>query len=671
MYNTWVQAQAAAGHADIQAYSHTFRMLGSTEAVDARDNTATTGTGVPTYWLGGAKVADDYADFYDGSWDEEVAGRRETGATVTIGSSWEIWTGSAANGTEQINTDTTSRALGNAGNHWVGLGRPNSSTASHGPISGSTAARTGNKGVYALSYPGVFTVATPVVTPPVVTTGTEIWSATLTVGSRSFTPSITLLGWNDNGDYTGASLSDADFTFGGDTYEISMVQLVGTALTLGFATSHSGDIATKAIRDKLTLHVGSDSFNLGAGTLASNQHAITLTGASLSWSADESVALKITDDSTPVTTTAPTVTAVELTTTTTYAIGDEVEATVTFSAAVDITGTPRLELDFAGTAKPAACGAATNTTTMVCRYEVVADDSAPNGIAIAANKLTLNGGTIYATGSTTITADLAHTAVAIDAGHKVDGIRPTLTTTGTDAPTTSTDGTKVILTFSEDHRLGRSDQDHHHGRNNHPVNERGERDGNQGRTRPDDGPDSHDHEPHRGARRRRRRRRRRQRQPRRASGRRDQRRRHRHHHRPHGDRRRSHLHRHHHHLRHRRRGRGDGDLQRGGRHHRHPAARAGLCRHPETGRLRSRHEHDHDGVQLHGGGGRLGPERHRDRGEQAHAAARSRPPAARPSPPTSPTPRSRSTPGTRSTASARRSTPPATMRRRRRPTARR
>ena len=40
--------------------------------------------------------------------------------------------------------------------------------------------------------------------------------------------------------------------------------------------------------------------------------------------------------------------------------------------------------------------------------------------------------------------------MAIDAGHKVDGIRPTLVTTGSDAPTTSTDGTQVILTFSED-----------------------------------------------------------------------------------------------------------------------------------------------------------------------------------------------------------------------------
>ena len=149
----------------------------------------------------------------------------------------------------------------------------------------------------------------------------------------------------------------------------------------------------------------------------------------------------------------PVVSSVALTSTpgsdNTYGIGDAVEATVTFSAAVDITGTPQLELDFAGTPKPAACAAATNTTTMACSYTVVENDSAPNGIAIAANKLTLNGGTITATGSTTITADLDHVAVMIDAGHKVDGIRPTLVTTGSDAPTTTTDGTKIILFFNE------------------------------------------------------------------------------------------------------------------------------------------------------------------------------------------------------------------------------
>ena len=120
---------------------------------------------------------------------------------------------------------------------------------------------------------------------------------------------------------------------------------------------------------------------------------------------------------------------------------------MTFDAAVDISGNPQLELDFNGTAKAAACATGTNTTTMACSYTVAVGDSAPNGVGIAANKLT--GGTITATGSTTNTADLDHSVVSIHTGHKVDGIRPTLVTTGSDAPTTSADGTQVILTFSE------------------------------------------------------------------------------------------------------------------------------------------------------------------------------------------------------------------------------
>ena len=72
-YNTWIQNLAANGHGDIRGYSSTFRVVGSTRAVDARDNTETTGTGVPIYWLNGDKVADNYADFYDGSWDQEAS----------------------------------------------------------------------------------------------------------------------------------------------------------------------------------------------------------------------------------------------------------------------------------------------------------------------------------------------------------------------------------------------------------------------------------------------------------------------------------------------------------------------------------------------------------------------------------------------------------------------
>ena len=146
---------------------------------------------------------------------------------------------------------------------------------------------------------------------------------------------------------------------------------------------------------------------------------------------------------------SPTVTGVALTSgpgsDNTYAIGDVVVATVTFSEAVDITGTPRLELDFDGTETPADCAAhGTDTTKLVCSHAVVETNSAPNGIAIAANKLTLNSGTIKEAGSTTVNAVLDHDAVMIDSGHKVDGVKPTLSSA--DA---SSDLTKVVLTFSE------------------------------------------------------------------------------------------------------------------------------------------------------------------------------------------------------------------------------
>ena len=75
-YNAFVQGLAAAGHADIREYSAGFRVVGCTIATDARDNTETTYTasdqGVAIYWLGGNRLADDYEDFYDGSWDEEA-----------------------------------------------------------------------------------------------------------------------------------------------------------------------------------------------------------------------------------------------------------------------------------------------------------------------------------------------------------------------------------------------------------------------------------------------------------------------------------------------------------------------------------------------------------------------------------------------------------------------
>ena len=74
--------------------------MASTAGVDARDNTNTTGTGVPIYWLGGDKVADDNADFYDETWDDENGVTDESATAYTdLGYPEKVWTGSNHNGT--------------------------------------------------------------------------------------------------------------------------------------------------------------------------------------------------------------------------------------------------------------------------------------------------------------------------------------------------------------------------------------------------------------------------------------------------------------------------------------------------------------------------------------------------------------------------------------------
>ena len=86
VYNSYVQGRVSAiGHAEIKAYSSHFQVLGSTATVNARSNTGTTGSGgVPIYWLSGSKVADDYPDFYDGSWSNAKRNARlEDGTLIT------------------------------------------------------------------------------------------------------------------------------------------------------------------------------------------------------------------------------------------------------------------------------------------------------------------------------------------------------------------------------------------------------------------------------------------------------------------------------------------------------------------------------------------------------------------------------------------------------------
>ena len=135
-YNTWIQDLLLDhGHSAIQDYRSGFRVVGCTADVDARDNIDTTDfRGVHIYWLNGAKVANGYAGFYNGSWDDEANNRNQSG-TDSPDTSIEQnfpYTGCRQNGTE-MRAGGNLRALGSAN---VRVGRPDNDTDDVGPIDG-------------------------------------------------------------------------------------------------------------------------------------------------------------------------------------------------------------------------------------------------------------------------------------------------------------------------------------------------------------------------------------------------------------------------------------------------------------------------------------------------------------------------------------------------------
>ena len=130
-------------------------------------------------------------------------------------------------------------------------------------------------------------------------------------------------------------------------------------------------------------------------------------------------------------TTAPTVSSLAITSDAgeddTYDTGDVIEVTVTFSESVVVTGAPQLGIDIGGSAKTAAYSSASGAA-VTFSYTVAEGDTASDGIAIGANKLSLNGGTIKDAADND--AILGHAALAAQSNHKVVG-------SDTTAPTVS------------------------------------------------------------------------------------------------------------------------------------------------------------------------------------------------------------------------------------------
>ena len=405
-YNTFVQNLVANnGHADIKALSATFRMVGSTEAVDARDNTGTTGTGVRIYWLGGAKVADDYADFYDGDWDEEATGARESGDSVTIGNTWKIWTGSAHDGTEAMSDDATptSRALGNSNNAWVMQGSPNGSDSAYGPIQSNTAGRTKTNGVYGLS--GVFTVSNqPIANNPPAFSSAASFSA-----EENQTDAGTVMAEDPD------AVDTVTYAVtGGADQALFQIDAASGALTFATAPDHE------------------DPADAGGN----NVYLVTVTATGgtgdRAMTAEQVITVTVNDvDETP------TVDDLDVTSTPkaevdTYGRDETIEVTVTFDQAVRVTGTPHIKLRIGGggtqNQKWASYDGGTGTTALRFTYVVVEDDMDTDGIYIEANELELNSGAIQGVDDD-VAANLDYPRQGTQSGHKVDG---SLRSTNTD-----------------------------------------------------------------------------------------------------------------------------------------------------------------------------------------------------------------------------------------------
>ena len=106
----------------------------------------------------------------------------------------------------------------------------------------------------------------------------------------------------------------------------------------------------------------------------------------------------------------------------TYAVGERISVDVSFSEPVRVTGTPQLALTIGAAIRAIGIDDIwDNREGFTFRYVVQATDMDADGISMAANALSLNGGTIRDAGGNDAELDLGEYAISNDGDHKVDG----------------------------------------------------------------------------------------------------------------------------------------------------------------------------------------------------------------------------------------------------------
>ena len=125
---------------------------------------------------------------------------------------------------------------------------------------------------------------------------------------------------------------------------------------------------------------------------------------------------------------------------------------VTFDEAVDVTGTPRIGMDLDptdGGGVWAAYEGGSGTAALTFAHAVAAADVSAGGVAVVADSLELDGGTLRSSANGQ-DADLSHAGLAADPAHKADGrIEPAAPS----APAFD-DGAAAALSIDENHADG-------------------------------------------------------------------------------------------------------------------------------------------------------------------------------------------------------------------------
>ncbi len=139
-----------------------------------------------------------------------------------------------------------------------------------------------------------------------------------------------------------------------------------------------------------------------------------------------------------------------------YKTGDSIDVNVTFDENVIVSGTPQITLTIGSASKTATYQSGTGSRTLLFTYTVQSGDNDSDGIALVANSLSLNSGTIRDGASND--ANLTHSGITTDSTRKVDNIIPAIallsfvntTQTGDDGYAKEGDIIELIINFSED-----------------------------------------------------------------------------------------------------------------------------------------------------------------------------------------------------------------------------